>query len=141
MPLDVRLVPHRNLLVATYLGFAGLQETITASEAISRQPGFHPRMRHLVDLSGLTGYERDFPGFFAMQARLNESFASVPSELVIAFVAPSRIAREMAQMARRGWDGLDLAIIRIFEDEEKALGFLGVPETRIAALQERSDQG
>lgn len=134
MPVTFQLVPRRNLLVARYSGLAGVEETVVAAEAASRLPGFHPGMRHLVDLAGITDYERDFVAFFRMQARLGETYARVPAELVISYYAPTRIAHEMAQLARRSWEGLDLAVIRIFDTEEAALGFLGVPETGIAQL-------
>lgn len=136
MSVRVTLLPRRNLLVATYSGVAGLAETVAAAEAAARHPDFHPAMRHLVDVSAITDYERDFPGFFAMQARVMDSFAPEPHGLVIAFFAPSRVGQQMAELARRSWDGLDHAIIRIFDHEEAALDFLGLAEERIGALLE-----
>jgi hypothetical protein len=135
MPVSYQILPHRNLVLVTYTGHAGLAETLEQISDCTRQPEFRPWMRHLVDVSQITGYERDFPGFFAMQARAMDDLPPHPDGLVIAFLAPTRIGQEMAQMTRRSWDGLDKIILRVFDTEEAALSFLGIAEPHIEGLR------
>ena len=107
MPLVFHVMPHRNLVVARYRGFAGLHETVEKAAECAAHPGFRPTMRHLVDLMEITGYERDFPRYFAMQATVMEKFFVPGAEHVFVYLAPTRPGQEMAQMVRRSWEGLD----------------------------------
>lgn len=139
MPVSYRILPHRNLVLVTYTGVAGLRETIERTAECASHPDFRPTHRHLVDVSRITGYERDFPGFFAMQAKVMESYPPLGHDQLFLFLAPTRVAQEMAQMVRRSWDGLDWAIVRIVEDEGQALNLLGVAELSLAQLVSAPD--
>jgi hypothetical protein len=134
MPVAFRILPSRALVLVTYSGVAGLQETIERTAECARHPDFDLRYRHLVDVSRITGYERDFPGFFAMQAKVMESYPPQGQDQIFVFLAPTRQGQEMAQMVRRSWDGLNWAIVRIVEDEGQALDLLGLREHSISEL-------
>lgn len=134
MPVSFRILPQRALVLVTYTGVAGLQETIERTTECASHPDFDPAFRHLVDVSRITGYERDFPGFFAMQAKVMESYPPQAQDQLFLFLAPTRIGQEMAQMVRRSWDGLDWAIVRIVEDEGQAMTLLGLREHSISDL-------
>lgn len=137
MPVSFRILPHRALVLVTYTGMAGLQETIERTAECASHPDFRPTHRHLVDVSRITGYERDFPGFFAMQAKVMESYPPpLGHDQMFLFLAPTRAGQEMAQMVRRSWDGLDAIIVRIVEDEAQALALLGLRESCLADLVE-----
>lgn len=134
MPIAFHVLAHRNLVVARYSGLAGLQETIEAAAECAAHPGFRPTMRHLVDLVGVTGYERDFPRYFAMQATVMEQFFVPGLDHVFVYLAPTRPGQEMAQMVRRSWDGLDHIVLRIVEHEGQAMTILGLKERTLAEL-------
>lgn len=134
MPVDIRVLPERNLVLAIYTGVAGLRETTERAAECAAHPGFRASMRHLVDLSRITGYERDFPGFFAMQAKVMEDFVSPGGDHIFLFYAPTRAGQEMANMVRRSWEGLERAIIVVHDDEAEALATLGLRERRIEDL-------
>jgi hypothetical protein len=134
MPVAFRILPQHALVLVTYSGVAGLQETIERTVECARHPDFDLRLRHLVDVSGITGYERDFPDFFAMQARVMESYPPQGQDQIFVFLAPTRMGQEMAQMVRRSWDGLDWAIVRIIADEAQAMSLLGLREQSISEL-------
>jgi len=132
MALTFSILPHRNLIVARYQGFAGLAETIEQAGTCAAHPDFDPAMRHLVDLCDLTGYERDFPKYFAMQAKVMEQFLLPGGGHMFVYLAPTRVGQEMAQMVRRSWDGLDHIVVRIVEHEAEALAILGLRERKLA---------
>jgi hypothetical protein len=138
MPVSFRILPQHALVLVTYSGVAGLQETIERTAECARHPDFDLRFRHLVDVSRITGYERDFPGFFAMQAKVMESYPPQGQDQMFIFLAPTRQGQEMAQMVRRSWDGLDWAIVRVVEDETQAITLLGLREQSISGLLAQS---
>jgi hypothetical protein len=132
MPLTFSILPRHTLIVACYEGIAGLDETIAKAAECASHPDFDPAMRHLVDLRALTGYERDFPKYFAMQATVMEKFLVPGGGHMFVYLAPTRAGQEMAQMVRRSWDGLDHIIVRIVEHEAEALAILGLRERKLA---------
>lgn len=140
MPVTFRILPRSSLIVATYTGFASIDETTVAAEACARDPAFSPHLRHLVDLRAVTGYERDFPRFLAMQARVMDSFRFQPNELMIVYLSPTPVAQAMAAMVNRSWDGLaEGPILRIVLTEDEALALLGLGATSLAAVLAEAD--
>jgi len=121
MPIAFHILPHRNLVVGRYSGFAGLQETVQQAAECVAHPGFRPTMRHLVDLTEVTGDESDFPRHFAMQATVMEQLFVPGLDHVFVHLAPTRPGQEMARMVRRSWDGLDHLALRIVEHEAEVL--------------------
>lgn len=134
MPVSYRILPSLDLVVVTYRGIAGLAETMDQAEACSRHPDFRPSMRTLVDLTLVTGHERDFPEFFRMQARLMETYSRGLGEQLFVYLAPTPIAQSMAQMVVRQWEGLGHMILRLVEEEDQALALLGIAAGRIGDL-------
>lgn len=134
MPIAFHVLPHRNLVVARYRGFAGLQETIDTAALCAAHPDFRPTMRHLVDVAEITGYERDFPRYFSMQAAVMEQFFVPGLDHLFIYLAPTRPGQEMAQMVRRSWDGLDHMVLRIVEHEAQAMAILGLKERTLAEV-------
>ncbi|THD84191.1 hypothetical protein E7811_00040 [Aliigemmobacter aestuarii] len=139
MPVTFTILPRHDLVVVTYSGFAGIDETIQRGAECGRHPDFRPTMRHLIDLSRVTGYERDFPKFFAMQARLMEEFPRGPTDQMFVYFAPTRPGQEMVQMVRKSWEGLDWALLVALEDETDVMRVLGLPEDRIGSLLATQD--
>lgn len=134
MPVSFKVLPRRNLVLFTYSGMVGLQESMEVVAAATRHPDYRQTMRQLCDLSQVTGVERDFPALLKMQARIVESLYTPESELVVLFYAPGRAGREMAQMARKSWEGLNSVLVLILDRESQALAVFGLPDLSIAAL-------
>lgn len=139
MPVDFRLLPSRNLIVLTFHGVAGLGESMAAATACARHPRFHPHCRQLIDLRAVTGWERDFPGFMALQAALVEVFDWKRTEAMIVAIAPHRPAQEMAGLVARSWQGLGGPTLRLVTDEGQALAMLGLREASIPELLAGAD--
>lgn len=136
MPVTFKVLPRRNLVLFTYSGLVGLQESMEVVAAATRHPDYRPTMRQLCDLSRVTGVERDFPALLRMQAKIVESLYTPGSELMVLFYAPGRAGREMAQMARKSWEGLNSVLVLILDREPQALAVFGLPDLSLAALAE-----
>lgn len=136
MPVSFKILPQRQLALFTYSGFVGLAESRDAIGACARHPDHKPWMRQLCDLSLVTGVERNFIELLKMQAKIVEDLLAVGQELVVLFYAPTRAGQELAQMARKSWEGLDAVIVLIQDHEAETLALLGVPERSLAELQQ-----
>jgi hypothetical protein len=138
MPIEMRLLPEYALVLATYRGRAGLQETLEAMQTCAADPDFQPHFSHLIDLQQVTDYERDLTKFFQMQARAIDIFPVLSHEgrpLSMVLIAPPGAPRGMAELVRRSWDGLNQILIIIQENEAQALSVLGLPHTTLADLR------
>ncbi|MEL6958546.1 MAG: hypothetical protein AAGL89_06290 [Pseudomonadota bacterium] len=139
MPVNFRIFSEPALVYVRYDGYAWLQETIDASQACAADPRFRPTLPHLFDFSGVTGYEMDFGRFFKLQADLLEMYVPLDSEMLAAIHAPNRVAQEMAKLAKNFWDPVPGAVLRVMEDFDIALDFLGVSQTQFQRLLAQSD--
>jgi len=109
-------------------------ESIAAVAAVAHHPDHHDTMRQLCDLSGVESVEQDFFALMQTQARMAEHLVPRQGEKIVVFYAPHATARQMANMARKSWDGLDQVLVRVVAREDQALALLGLKQTRIAAL-------
>lgn len=135
MPIRFRLIASRNLILFDYHGHIRLTEPAEAVQAASVVAGYRPGMRHLVDVSQVTGVDRDWPALLRQQAEIAAVLVPQGPEQLVLFYAPTRPGQWMAQMARRSWEGLNIVSVRVIEDEAEALALLGLPERSIAALR------
>jgi len=113
---------------------AGIDETLAALDYHLPDPAFRSCRRHVVDLRALTGYEQDFARFFALQARFAELLPPDGGEMLVVFVAPTRMSQDMAELARRTWQGLSVVAMRVLEDLDQALELLGATQAELDAL-------
>ncbi len=134
MPVTFRILNSRALVYVRYEGFASLQDSFDAFAAYARHPDCHPGQRQFVDLTAITGVERNFVKIMELQAVKAEVFVAHGQQTLVAYYAPSDLARNAAALAARAWDGVSGVVARIFDTEEAALAFLGQAETRVADL-------
>lgn len=134
MPVHFKILPQRNLVVFTYFGHVAFQEVSDVVAAAARHPDHRTGMRQLCDVSRVTGVERDFPALMKMQARIAEDLHPQGRETLVLFYAPTPVGKDIAQMARRSWEGLDSVIVLVQEQESEALALFGLPETSLSAL-------
>ncbi len=139
MPVQFKILPQYNLVVFTYSGHVTFQETSDVVAAAAADPDHRHGMRQLCDVSGVTEVERDFPALMKMQARLAESMIAKGPELLVLFYAPNLVGREMAEMARRSWDGLESVIVMVQDQEDLALTLLGIPANSLEHMLNLTD--
>ncbi|MGY6549558.1 MAG: hypothetical protein ACXIU7_11225 [Roseinatronobacter sp.] len=137
MPVTVQIVPRYALVLITYGGVVGLQETLTALQRCAASSEFRPWFPHLLDLRRVIDYERNMAGFIEMQAKAIDILPLIGSagvEFRMILLAPDGAGRGMAELIRRTWEGLGQARVLIAEDEAGAMDLLGLPRMPIAQL-------
>lgn len=132
MSVTFRILSHVNIVHVRYVGFAALADTITAAEACTTHPDFRPGLPHLFDLGGATGFEKDFPRFFEMQAKLAEAYLPHGVEQLIVFHAPQGAPREMAEMVRKTWEDVPQVVVRLTDRLHHALDILHLTPADLA---------
>lgn len=140
MPVTYSILPQRNLAVFTYWGEVKLCEPAAVVAAATAHPSYCDGMRQLCDVSRVTAVEHDAPALLKLHAHLADSLLARPHELVVVFYAPTQVGQEIAEMARRSWDGVSSVIVLVMVDEAEALAVLGLPETSLEALMACSAQ-
>jgi hypothetical protein len=128
VPIALRVLPARGLVLIRYTGVAGIDETVAALSQHLGDPAFMACRRHLVDLRDVRDFDRDFPRFFGLQARMAEILPPAGEELRVVFVAPTAVAQAMAGRVTRSWDGQTVIPVRVFEDMRTALDNLGLDD-------------
>jgi len=134
MPVDFTLIPARGLLLVQGSGFVTIDDTLQATARYERNAAFDPNQKQLIDLSAVTGFERDYPRFMAMQAQKAGRFARGDTQTIVVYLAPTPVAQTMSAMFARSWDGIDEVVALVQQDEARALSLLGQPESSISAL-------
>lgn len=134
MPVDFTLIPARGLLLVQGRGIVTIDDTLRATARYEANADFHPSQKQLIDLTAITGFERDYPRFMAMQAQKARRFAGGDVQTLVVYLAPTPVAQAMSAMFARSWDGIDEVVALVQQDEARALALLGQPESSVAAL-------
>ena len=74
MPVNFYILPDRGLVVVRYSGFAAIEDSIAASKSYIAHPVYAAGQKQLVDMTQITGYEKDYVQFMNMQAEKAERF-------------------------------------------------------------------
>ena len=134
MPVRFDVISHRGIVVVHNFGHLTVATTQSAFAAFTASPACIPGQIHLSDLSAVTSYERDLPGFLQVQADIADKFHGDAPETLLVIYAPTPISMELARFLHNSWSGTGSVIPRIATTEAEALAILGVPETRISDL-------
>lgn len=134
MSISFHILPRDGLIYVRYSGHMRIAESREAFLNAVKDPGFRPGMKQLVDLSGVTGWERDFAGLMALQARKAEAFHTPDQPSMVVAIAPTALTREIANIVCRTWDGIDGIHYLVAENEAEAIAILGLREASIADL-------
>ena len=134
MPLTFRILPERGIVVVRYSGFATIDDTMNATAEYVAHPHYAPGQKQLVDLSALTGYEKDYVRFMAMQAGKAGRFKNAGVESLVVYIAPTPVSREIAGLFLRSWDSVDAVVPMIQRTESEALCLLGQQEQTLDDL-------
>ncbi|MDF1871552.1 hypothetical protein [Vannielia sp.] len=133
MPVTYQILADLGIVYVRYDGPMDVAESGALFASYMADPGFRPGQKQLVDLSRITGYERDFAGLLALQAKKAEAFLQGP-ETIIVYYAPGGVAREVAHLAMRSWENLDAIVALVQDTEAGTLSVLGLSETSFSAL-------
>jgi hypothetical protein len=139
MSVSFRILPGLGLVHVRYRGNMVIRETIAVFADYMQHPDCRPGQKHLVDLSGVTGFDNDFTAIMEMQAIKAGQFVGQPVETLLAYYAPTRLARRVASFVLRSWEGSDHVVARVLDTEAEALAFLGLTMSRFDQLPQEDD--
>ncbi len=139
MSVSFQIFPTRGLVYVRYDGFVDLNESLAAFGDYMRHPDCKPGQKQLVDLSAVTGFERDFSKMLKMQATKVDLFSKGGVETLIVYYAPSRMAQDMARLIVPSWEPFDGVVPLIQDSEANALALLGQREDSFDAFLVHAD--
>ena len=128
MPVTFKIFRERGLVFVKYEGFAHLYESFQAFGAYAAHPDFRPGQKQLVDLSGVTGVEKDYVKLFALQARKADVFLGSGAQTLLVYYAPTKLSAGLAESVLKSWEPSGAVIPLVQSDQAEALQILGQPE-------------
>jgi len=108
-------------------------QLIDAAKRFATEPDLKNGVPHFFDFSKVTGYNIDFTKFLAFMANLSDIYPEGHGEQLFVFYAPPGKPAEMAEMARRPWEGSKSILIRVAQTQEQAFDILGGERSDILA--------
>ncbi|MGI3184144.1 hypothetical protein [Nioella aestuarii] len=132
--MSFRILSERGLVFVRYTGFARLDESFEVFGQYAAHPDFRPGQKQLVDLSGVTGLEKDYVKLFALQARKADVFLGSGAQTLLDYYAPTPLSLDLAETILRSWEPSGAVIPLIQQDEQEALQLLGQPERSFEEL-------
>jgi len=134
MPVEFKILPERGLVVVRYSGYAAVEDTLTATKAYISHPEYSAGQKQLVDMSGITGFEKDHVQFMEMQAEKAERLANSGLQSLVVYIAPTAISQDLSAMFVRSWIDVDAVVPLVQHSEAEALALLGQPEETLDIL-------
>lgn len=134
MPVDVHILPKHGLVVARFHGHVRLEECLASAQGYAQHPDCRPGQNQLIDLSGMTSYERDLVQIMALMAKLPDHLLAPGAEPMVVYLAPSAVAQEVTTFVLKSMAGIGGVSVSAVADEEHALEVMGLPERRLADL-------
>jgi hypothetical protein len=134
MPASFRILPDFSLVLTRYNGDLRLDEAEACLSAFLKDAAYRPGMAHLVDMSGITGFDKDLTRMMQLQARKAEAFLTADNPTVIVYYAPTSTSQRLARRILRSWDGLNVAVLRVAAEEMQVRDILGLRPTELAEL-------
>ena len=140
MPVKFRVLPDHSLVHVTFSGLVTVAEATEAFDRYTSHPDSHPRQSHLVDLSGVAEYERDFTKIMALQAHQVDVFLEADAPIYLIFVAPTELTRTMAMAAVRSWQHLPGVVPLVLNSIDEALDVLSLEKRDLEPHSEPASQ-
>ena len=136
MPVDYRILPEHYLVYFRIAGWLDIAEGIRVSDTYLAGPDYRKGMRRLLDLSALTGWQRDFAAIMKEQAQQVEIYDDPDRPTLIVVLARTAEALSFAQAIKTPWESTRRAVVVIVETEAEALAVLGIDAPTLATVIE-----
>jgi hypothetical protein len=134
MPVEFKILPKRGLVVVQFSGYATVNETLTATEAYVSHPEYVAGQKQLVNMTEVTGFEKDYVQFMGMQARKTERLVRSDLQSLVVYIAPTATSRDLSAMFVRSWIDIGYVVPLVQDSESEALALLGQPEETLDIL-------
>ncbi|MCB1467503.1 MAG: hypothetical protein KDK08_10275 [Rhizobiaceae bacterium] len=136
MPVTFRFLPEHFLIYFRIEGWIEIQEAVRAATELRAAPAYRKGMRQLVDLSALTGWERNFTAIMKEHANQVDVLDDPQRPSLIVLLAPHEEASSLAQAIRTPWERSQRAVMVTVDSEVEALTVLGIDAPSVAAVIE-----
>lgn len=136
MPVDYRILPEHYLVYFRIAGWLDIAEGIRVSDTFLAAPDYRKGMRRLLDLSTMTGWERDFTSIMKEQAQHLDHFDDPQRPTLIVVLARNKEAMSFAHAIRAPWESTGRALVVIVQTEAEALTVLGIDAPNLATVIE-----
>ena len=134
MPVEFTIFPKRGLVVVRYFGYVAINDTLIATETYVSHPDYVAGQKQLVNMTEVTGFEKDYVQFMSMQARLTERLVRSDLQSLVVYIAPTNISRELSALFVRSWIDVGTVVPLVQDSEADGLALLGQPEETLDVL-------
>lgn len=134
MSADYRILSNHGVIYIRQSGEMRVDDTVAMMARMWADPEFSPEMKHLFDVSQVTGWSSDVTGLLAHQARETDIYDNPLQPTLVACLAPTPETQTIARIIARFWDGSARVVVRIVASEKEALAVLGLKAGSLAAL-------
>lgn len=134
MPVEFTIFPQRGLVVVRYFGYVAINDTLIATETYVSDPDYVAGQKQLVNMTEVTGFEKDYVQFMGMQARLTERLIRSNLQSLVVYIAPTNISRELSAVFVRSWIDVGTVVPLVQDSEADGLALLGQPEETLDVL-------
>ncbi|NKX46131.1 hypothetical protein [Roseicyclus persicicus] len=126
MPVTFRIFPDHALVTVRYTGHVRFCDGQSAFCDYLEHPDRRRREKHLLDLSEVTGFDRDYARLMQMQAVKAAAFYETGGPAMLLYLAPTDVSLRLALMFQRSWDGVADLAVRVVRETEQAEDVLGL---------------
>ena len=133
MPISFSILSDRDLALVVYEGHITVEERAEVVANVVRHRNFRPDQMHLVDLSGVTGWEPALEDA-VMPGEVRRDWMRQARETLCVYYAPSAAGQALAEILARAWEGIPGVVPIVLDDEAEALAILGQTELSVSEL-------
>ena len=129
MPITYRIIPDRDLVVLRLSGQASAARSVAVVGEMRADPDFRAHFHTLIDMRAMTGTDQSGADFARDADALQADAERVHRPVKHAIVANTPTARAMAEMQKNFFNAVPGLSLRIFDEAEAAVAWLGLPGT------------
>ena len=133
MPISYSILSDRDLAVVVYQGEISAAERAEVIADVVRHRSFRPDQMHLVDLSAVTGWDPALESAVT-PGEVRQDWTRQNRQTLCVYYAPTEMARSLAGILVKAWEGNPGVVPLVLDDEAEALAILGQTEMRVAEL-------
>lgn len=126
MPLEYRILSERNVVYVRCWDYVDLDQSQASLSDYQKNPEYRIGLSQVLDLTGVTGFERNFAGIMKMQASQVEALTSSGETTYFIFVAPDALTRSMANAALKSWREIAPVVPLVLSSLQEAADVLGI---------------
>ena len=134
MSVFVKVIPHANLVYVKHAAVASSAAALKAFTRYMEAEDFAPLQHHLVDLTDVQEFEKDYPSIMQLTARLIDSAPPARVPPIMGVLAPTPAGQEYAQLSIRALGKSNRLTIFVDEDERRLMETMGLRARSIEQL-------